>query len=113
MNAWFEHTAETMWVILAMIGGIARYLDKYIRTGSPPQFGLLAAHTVVSGFSGYMTAHTVGHFQPEWTLIAAGIGGYLGTQGLDWIASIFQEKFGGKLKTPADERDAPNNGEGK
>ena len=105
MTTVIQDTAQLMWVLLAMIGGIARYLDKYIRTGQVPKLGMLAAHTVVSGFSGYMVAQTIIKFQPDWALVAAGVGGYLGTQGLDWLASIFAEKFGGKMRTPNDTND--------
>lgn len=102
MNSFFQNTAEIMWVFLAMCGGVARYLDRYIRTGKAPQLSMLASHTVVSGFSGFMVAQAVIKFQPDWALVAAGVGGYLGTQGLDWIASIFQDKFGGKMRTTDD-----------
>lgn len=94
----WDFTADLAWVLIAMVGGIARYLDQYVRTGVSPRLGLLLAHTVVSGFSGYMVAQTIIRLSPEWALVAAGIGGYLGTQGLDWISTLFTEKFGGKIE---------------
>jgi hypothetical protein len=87
--------AELMWVALAMLGGIARYLDSYLRTGAAIHYGKLVAHSLVSGFSGYMTAQVVIQFSVDWAIVAAGVGGYLGTQALDWIATILVEKFGG------------------
>jgi hypothetical protein len=97
-NSFWDFTADIAWVLIAMIGGVARYLDQYVRTGVAPRLGLLFAHTVVSGFSGYMVAQTVLRISPDWALVAAGVGGYLGTQGLDWISSLFTEKFGGKIQ---------------
>jgi hypothetical protein len=91
---WFRFTAEFMWVLLAMVGGVARYLDSYLRTGRLPGLGLLTANAVVSGFSGYMIAQVIMRFYPEWALVAAGVGGYLGTQGLDWISAVLRYKMG-------------------
>jgi hypothetical protein len=90
--------ADLLWVFIAAVGGIARYLDAYLRTGTTPQIGLLIGHAAVSGFSGYMVAQTVIRFQPDWALVAAGVGGYLGTQGLDWAASVLKKRFGGDDK---------------
>jgi hypothetical protein len=87
--------ADLLWVAIAAVGGIARYLDAYLRTGTSPRLGLLFAHAAVSGFSGYMVAQTVIRISPDWALVAAGVGGYLGTQGLDWAASVLKKKFGG------------------
>lgn len=103
MNHIFDSTAELIWTILAMVGGTARALDKYVRTGVAPGLSLLFANALVSGFSGYMVAQVVIKFQPDWALVGAGVGGYLGTQGLDWLASIMATKFGGTID-PKDKR---------
>jgi len=78
-----------------MVGGIARYLDKYLNSGSTPQFGMIIGHAVVSGFSGYMVAQVALKVQPDWALVAAGIGGYLGIQGLDWLSEVVKKRIGG------------------
>lgn len=90
--------SEFIWVLVAMLGGVARYLDSYIRTGDRPRLGLLIAHALVSGFSGYMVAQAVIQFSTSWAMVAAGVGGYLGTQGLDWLATVLRDKvIGGTI----------------
>lgn len=91
--------AELWLVIIAMLGGIARYLDSYIRTGAPPKIALLTAHAMVSAFSGWMVAQVVVQFAPTWGMWAAGVGGYLGTQGLDMIAAFLRTWLNGQAGT--------------
>lgn len=91
----FNLWAELAWVGLAMMGGVARYLDSYLRSGQNPRLGLALSHALVSGFSGYMVAQVTLRVQPEWALVAAGIGGYLGTQGMDWLATVLKKRIGG------------------
>lgn len=96
-------TTEATWVVLAMIGGIAKYLDTYLKSGNAPKVGLLITHALVSGFSGYMVAQVMIKVQPDWALIAAGVGGYLGTQGLDFLARVMKKRITGE-----DEKETPN-----
>ena len=97
---WARSMAEVVWVLFAMAGGVARYLTAYLKTGVAPKWGLLAAHALVSGFSGYVVAQVILRIEPDWAYAAAGIGGYLGTQGLDWAASVLRTRFGGDPITP-------------
>lgn len=90
----FDHADQYTWGLIAMVGGVVRYLDVYLKTGQPPSFGPAIATALVSGFSGYMTALFVIHYDPSWAVVAAGVGGYLGTQGLDFVATTFKERFG-------------------
>lgn len=89
----FETWPELAWVLLAIMGGIARYLDSYLKSGDSPKFALIIAHAAISGFSGYMVAQIMLKVQPDWALIAAGIGGYLGTQGLDLVAEQVKKRL--------------------
>ncbi len=98
---------ELAWVILAMIGGVARYLDGHIRGTVSFKWGLAATHALVSGFSGYMVAQVALKLQPDWALIAAGVGGYLGTQGLDFISAVLKQRLAPDVK---DETGGKNNG---
>ena len=86
---------ELVWILLAMMGGVARYLDTYLKSGNPPQWGRAVTHALVSGFSGYMVAQVALRVHPEWALVAAGVGGYLGTQGLDFVTEVIKKRLGG------------------
>jgi hypothetical protein len=88
-----KNLAEILWVMLAAFGGVARGLDSYMRTGTFPGLGIFIAGIVVSGFSGYMTASVVILITPDWALVGAGIGGYVGTQALDFVLALFRKKF--------------------
>lgn len=100
LHTLFKMSAEILWVLIAAVGGVARYLDGYLRNGTPPKIGLLLGHAVVSGFSGYMVAQAVIKVSPDWALVAAGVGGYLGTQGLDWLATVLKSRFSGPNQPP-------------
>lgn len=91
---WITQLGEFGWVLLAMAGGIARYLDSYLRSGQAPKWGLALTHATVSGFSGYMVAMIAIRIQPDWALVAAGVGGYLGTQGLDFASHVLKRRLG-------------------
>lgn len=82
------------WIALAVIGGVARYLDEYIRTGKTFSGPALLANGFVSGFSGYMCAEIAMRTNPDWALISAGVGGYLGTQALEYVREIVFKRLG-------------------
>lgn len=84
---------ELAWISLAVVGGVARYLDTYLKGGTAPKWGMILANGFVSGFAGYMASAIALKVQPDWAFVAAGIGGYLGTQGLDWISTVVKTRF--------------------
>lgn len=91
--------AQLTWVGIAAAGGVVRYLDVYLRSGSAPSFGPALGHAAVSGFSGYMVALVVIKVYPEWAMVAAGSGGYLGTQALDWVSAVIKSRVEKQLDT--------------
>lgn len=95
--AWQEHLGELFWVFLAVLGGLTRSLDGYVKSGVFPRLGILAAHIGISGFAGFMMAQLLLKIAPGWEHIGAGVGGYLGTQGIDWIAQAIRARLGGEI----------------
>lgn len=81
-------------VLLAVFGGVARYLDEYLKTDILPKFGKAMAAAFVSGFSGYMVGLIANKVAPEWALVAGGLGGYLGTRGLDMANDLLRSRLG-------------------
>lgn len=88
-------TVHVGWILLATFGGIARYLDRYVRKHEVPVWSMMWAHLVVSAFGGYMVASMVDLLDPKWVWIGAGIGGYMGTEALDWLSRVLQRRYGG------------------
>jgi hypothetical protein len=87
------------WGLLASAGGAVKFLAAMLRTPekmSAKRFlFLLGANVCISGFSGLIFALLFSTLSPDrtWQLIAAGIGGYLGTQLLDIIALTMTKKI--------------------
>lgn len=85
---------EWLYTILAACGGGARYLQGYIRgeAFSPRMF---LANVVMSGFAGLMFALTARSmsFPPETIYVAAGIGGFMGTSALEFLASLIKSRM--------------------
>lgn len=90
----FDSINHYLWALFATIGGMAKYLDGYVRGTRAPSFSHFFAQAFVSGFSGYMFANVMVMYSPDWAYIAAGLGGFMGTQALDWILDIVKAKAG-------------------
>jgi hypothetical protein len=80
---------EFIYVAVAAIGGLARYLQKYLEDGKF-SFSHLFAHLIVSAFSGYM----FGEFGlwlglgDSSLFLLVGMGGYMGTESLKLVETF-------------------------
>ena len=87
------------WVVLAGLGGIVRFLEGHLRDQKPirPVSFIIAllANCIISGFAGPMAALYVSTKTDDQTLtlIAAGIGGYLGIEMLNLLSAVFKSIF--------------------
>lgn len=75
------------------LDGIAKYLDSYLR-GQKISVGHFIATILVCGFTGYMSAHIMLLMNPNWAFIASGIGGYAGTNMMDFFVDVIKSKIG-------------------
>lgn len=78
---------------LAVIGGVARYLNNYAE-GNQFSFGILCASAFTSGFSGYMFALlgvTMGLPSPM-LFMMAGVGGFFGDQTMKLVFEYLSKK---------------------
>lgn len=90
----FHFKPEWLYSIIAAVGGAARYLNLYLTTGQFlwPYF---LANVLISGFSGLMFA-LMGksmNMPIEFLYVCAGVGGFMGTNTLEWLAAIIQKRF--------------------
>jgi len=83
---------DVIWTALAAAGGIAKQLHIYVRTGEF-SWPLLIARAVSSGFSGYMVASAMSIVRPEYAMVAAGVGGYIGAEAMDFLYSGVKAYF--------------------
>lgn len=87
------------WILLAGMGGVVRFLSKHLQNKKPIKplsfIVALLANCFISGFTGPIAALYVSTKTDDstWTLIAAGIGGYLGIEVLNLISAIFKSVF--------------------
>jgi len=97
--AHFSFPKPYNWILLAGMGGAARFLSKHLQSKKPIRpfsfIVALLANCFISGFTGPITALYVSTKTDDhtWTLIAAGVGGYLGIEVLNLISAIFKSVF--------------------
>ena len=87
--------SDAIWIIIALFGGLARYLDTYLKGKETFSIGRMIASVVICGFSGYMCAQLFLLLYPQWAFFSAGIGGYIGVEALNNMYEIWKNKIGG------------------
>jgi hypothetical protein len=84
---------DILWILLALFGGIARYLDTYLKKKEDFSVAKMLATVIVCSFCGYMAAMTAALLYPTWTMVAAGVGGYIGVEALNLLYTVWKNKF--------------------
>jgi len=91
----FEHfPIEFVYGIVAIAGGVARYLSVYSQ-GGKFKIGLFLASSFVSGFSGYMFA-LLGvslNLPQPFLFMMAGVGGFTGEQTMKFLLEHITKKL--------------------
>lgn len=88
-----ELPVEVLYVVVAVVGGIARYLNSFI-LGQKFRFSIFVASAIVAGFSGCMFALLGQTMSLPTTMvhIMAGVGGFMGDQTLKFIMEYVTSK---------------------
>ena len=87
------------WGALAGFGGAVKYVAAILRSEQKVSnrrfLALLSANMFISSFCGLMGAMLVSTFTNEmmWHGLAAGMFGYTGTAGLDWVMIALKKKI--------------------
>lgn len=86
--------SETMFVVIAIAGGMARYLNSYVN-GSPFKISMFIASTFVSAFSGMMFAYLGVALSIPFPLLwmMSGVGGFFGDQTMKFIFEYLQKQI--------------------
>lgn len=97
---------EAVWVLVAVFGGLARYLDTYIKEQKGFSWQIAVSSVVVCGFTGFIAAEVMLLVYPQWALVSAGIGGYLGTEMMSLLLGVWKNKIsiGGETKNGSDRK---------
>ena len=95
----FKIPTEIIWTILAILGGVSKQINQTLNEKKKFDWRVFLSRTVVSGFSGYMFAQTASILHPEWALVAAGIGGYMGSEAIDFIVHFLSGKMSKYVKS--------------
>ena len=73
-------------VVIAIVGGVAKYFSDYYK-GNPFNWKMFLAKLTVCGFVGFLFSLIFNIYATEWRFVASALGGYVGTEILD--ASVF------------------------
>ena len=84
---------ELIYGILAIMGGVARYLTGFVG-GERFKLSIFVASAIVSGFSGYMFALLgVSMLMPqEFIFMMAGTGGFFGEQTMKFLLEYLSKR---------------------
>lgn len=90
----YTFPAELLWIVLAVFGGLARYLDTYLTEDRKEiSISKIFATIFVCGFTGFLCAQIFMLIYPSWALVSAGIGGYLGTEAIKSLIPLWKSKL--------------------
>lgn len=81
-----------------LLGGIMRSLNNAVQLNRVPSIATVIANVLVAGFCGYVASKFAAKFDPDWAMVAAGMGGYLGTTTIDIAISLITQNRGGPQK---------------
>ena len=90
--------AQTFYVLIAMTGGIARYLNSYTSGSTRFSISIFVASAFAAGFSGFMFALLGDSLSLPYPLphVMAGVGGFFGDQTMKFLLEYFTKKPLGK-----------------
>ena len=99
---WIKHfPVEILYGLIAIFGGIARYLNSFANGGPPFRLSILFASTIAAGFSGFMFALLGESLNLPYPMphIFAGLGGFFGEQTLKLMLEYANSRIG-KIDPP-------------
>ena len=85
---------EVVFVILASVGGVARYLSNYIK-GEKFRLSMLVSNFILSGFAGLMFSlfgSSLG-LSTEILFVLSGVGGFMSTEALKFLAQKIKKEI--------------------
>jgi len=85
------HAAEILWTLIAIAGGIAKYLHDMSKNNRPFKWVNLIAKAFISGFSGWTSAHVAMfvNSDPNFILVMCAMGGWMGADGIEFLWNNF------------------------
>jgi hypothetical protein len=85
---------QTVYVVVAIAGGIARYLNSFANGNSPFKLSVFFASAFMAGFSGLMFALVGDSLNMPFPIshIMAGVGGFFGEQTMKLVLEFVSKK---------------------
>lgn len=86
--------SKIFWASIGIFGGIARMLNDILNKKEEFSWSRIFMKAIVSGFFGYMGGESAQFVsQPQLGFMAAGLVGYLGSEGFDYIVQIVRNRY--------------------